>query len=1494
MLRNKDLELFATPTLKFIVFDEVHTYTGALGSEVACLTRRIKSLFPTKVQCIGTSATVANEDSAIVIKSFASKLFGESEDSIIVVEEEYKERSIDTFYSSNLPNDPIKLLDAILAEARVYHLQEDIDEINEQLLALTIELTGIQPRIDDSNLAKMGWILAHSQYIQIIENEFSKPKLPKEIFKRLKNFGDRKNASDRVLEAELLSYLTLGALAKFDNEPVIRPKLHYFIKGLNSASVSYEYEEKPKLSFSEKSDGTCTKFNLKICRTCGQHYHESVYEKNPLLENGIGVYNFVENRKDYQKVDLEQNTVWQFTNKTHHCDEENQKEETIKLYLCKNCGALHKKDSKGCHNPKCRSSEKLIVVDAFELKNGESEKCYACGSTKRSQYLPITEIKTTEVLDVMILAQTMISTMSEQELKKLLVFADGRQDAAFQASWMSERSKRFHLRFLAHKAISEFVGTLDYALGFDGFVATLSQKAEENYIYPSGGFKKDELNKRIRWFMIDEFASSRQRSSLENLGMCKIVYEGLNDFCDEWSFKFGISYDAMNSFLSVLLDYFRKKGAISDELARRKWNDKDVEIREGIIPSMDRYFPHAFVFTKKVEAQGDRNLGYIHSFKSNGRSAIEQIIKNSIEDKKVADDFIEAFWNYCIDKHIFVDVELVQKGYAGEIRRLFDKQKVYQINKDFIGFVKTDNFYICNTCKKTTHNTTPNNKCPTYNCKGILTKTIIDEENYDVYQYTKLNYVPIKPEEHSAQVNKEKRDEIEKQFKKTNGYCNCLVATPTLEMGVDIGKLEMVLLKNVPPSTPNYTQRIGRAGRRHRIATVFTYCRSAAHDSYFFESPEEMISGNIRIPTFSMSNQQLVKKHIHSAILTWLRNNKIDEDIIKSVFPTYIRDYVLSVDDYGRASFLECIKDFQEFESVLTNNFENIYSFVKKIFYDNWTESDKNIIDEEFLKKSIEESLADLKIHLNDLLLEIKTYRNVLKMYKEKELLSDSERREFNSYDRALNSYTTDSQENYSLSYLQKDGYFPSYALGRESVKAICLEPLFEISRASGVAIRELTPANKIYANKNIFEPIRLNFSKLKEKDINFHSEDIRKDMIINHSNGSILENEARDSDGGDAQYEPFISYQMVDISLNKLQKIDDNRDSRLRIGFKIGSMVLTNHFGGQLYQLKDMKVRYLKNGKIRLVNMGTYGQKKDEIGFLICPSCGALRNPMSSEAEHKNFIENHMKRCFVRDPKVFWSALHTDIESDLLIFDSFNELSQAANFFEAVKSGAIEILDMRDDDIDGAIEAMNNDTFRVVLYDSLPGGSGFLPLFLTYYKKIIEQAIKKLSKCDCEDACYKCLLTYQNQQYHEVLDRNLAIDLIRNLNVDISKISNIPANLKQTNDKKDTDSDAEDRFLKILKDNFFPEPTKQYAVDLGNNQSTVADFAYTDKKLLIFIDGLSRNIHGNPIQAERDKLQRKKAEFKGYKILEISAQTLKDEEMMRGYMEMISMYLCV
>ena len=1494
LLRDKDLEIFRSPTLKFLIFDEVHTYTGALGSEVACLTRRVKSLFPTKVQCIGTSATVANEDSSSIIKTFASRLFGEEESSIVVVEEEYKERDIKEYYNSNLPQDALKLLDEILEEARGFHLQEDVDEISQKLLDLTVELTGITPKIDGSNIEKAGWILAHSEYIRAIEDEFNKPKLPKEAFKRLKTIGNRKNASDRVLEAELLAYLTLGILVKYENEPVIRPKLHYFIKGLNSANVSYENADSPKLHFSQKSDGKYIKFGLKVCRTCGQHYHQCIYEKNAVSENGVGVYSFIENARDYQKIDSDNHSLWLLADKLYTFEEAGD-DEMEALYLCRNCGGLHKKDSQTCQNPKCRSNERLIKVNAIELKGGEASKCYACGATKRATYLPITDIKTTEVLDVMILSQTMLSTMQENELKKLLIFADGRQDAAFQASWMSERSKRFHLRFQAKKVLDSFDGELDKALSYDGFVSRLVLKAEENYIYPGGSFKKDELNKRIRWFLIDEIASARQRNSIENLGMCKVVYDGIesNDFFEEWALKLGTSAEKLCELCCVILDSFRKKGAISDDLAKRRWNDKDLEVREGLVSLYDNYSPHAFVFEKNSETKNHQyNHGYIHTFKTNGRGAIEQILKKNFEDKSAREEFIGAFWDYCLNENLFVNVELIEKGYGGDIRKIFDRQTIYQINKDRLGFKKSDKFYRCNVCKKISHNKTPTMSCPTYNCKGMLEPKSVDEDNYDVYQYTKLNYMPIKPEEHSAQVNKEKRDEIEKQFKKLNGNCNCLVATPTLEMGVDIGKLEMVLLKNVPPSTPNYTQRVGRAGRRHRIATVFTYCRNMSHDSYFFEVPEEMITGNIRIPAFSMSNARLIKKHIHSSVLTWLRNNTSADEILKASFPTYIRDYVVNIDDYGKASFKDSADDFEGLREAIKQNIDGLYSFVKKVFFDSWTIAEKEEITEEFLKRSIYEMVDDLRHHLSELILEIKTYRSIIAPYKQKEVLSDSERREFNSYDKALNSYTKESQDNYTLSFLAKDGFFPSYALGRESVRAVCVEPLFEISRPSSVAIRELTPANKVYANKNIYEPVKLNFSKLKEKDTNFHSEDIRKDMIVNQQNGAILENINRLVDGGDKEYAPFISYEMVDISLSKLQKIDDNRESRVRVGFKSGARVLENHFGGTKYKLGGIFVEYLKNGKVRLINMGTYGQKRENIGFLVCPSCGAFRNPMASDREHADFIENHMQRCHIKDSKLFWSALHTDIESDMVIFDSFDDKSTAANFLEAIKSGSIEVLDMRDGDIDGVVEPLDNDKFRVVFYDSLPGGSGFLPLLVSYYQEIVDKAQKKLSKCDCEDVCYKCLLSYSNQQFHPVLNRQGAIGVLRKFKQSMEKMFDIPINLKQVRSQKETDSPAEDKFLKKLGENSFPEPVKQYKVELGNGQSTIADFAYPDAKLLLYIDGLSNRIHGNALQAEKDKMLREKAKMKGFEVIAISAAALNDDELISGYLEIIGMKL--
>ena len=85
------------------------------------------------------------------------------------------------------------------------------------------------------------------------------------------------------------------------------------------------------------------------------------------------------------------------------------------------------------------------------------------------------------------------------------------------------------------------------------------------------------------------------------------------------------------------------------------------------------------------------------------------------------------------------------------------------------------------------------------------------------------------------------REEIEQIFKGKSDTINCFVCTQTLELGVDIGALDAVLMRNVPPLPANYWQRAGRAGRRHRIAVNLTYCRAMSHDRAYFAEPLKLL-----------------------------------------------------------------------------------------------------------------------------------------------------------------------------------------------------------------------------------------------------------------------------------------------------------------------------------------------------------------------------------------------------------------------------------------------------------------------------------------------------------------------------------------------------------------------------------------------------------------------------------------------------------------------------
>lgn len=138
---------------------------------------------------------------------------------------------------------------------------------------------------------------------------------------------------------------------------------------------------------------------------------------------------------------------------------------------------------------------------------------------------------------------------------------------------------------------------------------------------------------------------------------------------------------------------------------------------------------------------------------------------------------------------------------------------------------------------------------------------------YESYEALRDNLL-LTADLHSSELSSKRRQVVENNFKK--GKLNFLLATPTLEMGIDIGQLQSVLLVGVPPMPSNYAQRAGRAGRgrNNNYALLVTFCSTGSnHDMFYFHRPRQMINGVISPPTFNPTNPDVIKKHVNAWVL---------------------------------------------------------------------------------------------------------------------------------------------------------------------------------------------------------------------------------------------------------------------------------------------------------------------------------------------------------------------------------------------------------------------------------------------------------------------------------------------------------------------------------------------------------------------------------------------------------------------------------------------------
>ena len=1536
LTRQQDLELFDKARLEFMVFDEAHTFTGAGGAETACLIRRLRAYCgkdESTTTCVATSATIADPREGIEAgREFASRFFGVDGQQVELIGEAYEEdvwgepRGISAPFNGDQTLQLKTVLDMLSRLDRA-----EVESSDLQAFRIWFQTTsGIRMESDNWREALNQW-LSHNEVVYQIAETLRRPRAVASLLEDLTDTLGRP-----ITEEEILIWLALGAAARNGDRPLLRPVVHGFVRGVSGAVVTFEdgVEQAARLWLSaedaladaEGRDPELKPFPLSSCTTCGQHYLEHGLEDFDFTGDAPGGGSAEGKGRVWRAADIAHGGV-RAVSLDHQVgtdgDEEPSRTET--LFVCRYCGTTHDQQLSECVGcGRNKPFKPLYFVQQKEEHPGRLTRCVSCGAHGRrvtgSYREPARPVRATGVADVHVLAQSMIH---RAERKRLLVFADNRQDAAFQAGWMQDRSRRYRLRELIYKKLREgAVSVSDLVLWLDRFLDADDELSralipEVWRVEPKSETSLAHAEER-KWFLRAQVLreltlGARQSTGLEPVGRLKIRYAGLDEshlVIQKWAGALGCSAEELHEGIASLLDAARSRRMLFDPVTRmysKFWLDGEKEVLRGYLPNM-RGVPEGLVFER--DGQHDKNR--IKQWFSNYDSTAKQAAGNWGVPHDQIQAFLHDVWLLCSNElELLTQVQL--KG--ARSKNLPGCHGAAQVNVDRLMLVPATGMYRCQTCRRLHARVNPGMTCMAWRCNG---KLAFEEENPDNYDLLLLDqeFSMLRAREHSAQIPGPERERIENAFKGSSERINTLVCTPTLEMGVNIGSLDAVLMRNVPPLPANYWQRAGRAGRQFRMALDLTYARTTSHDRAYFNEPLKMLEGLVEPPSFNLRNPVMVAKHINATVLTtllqMLRSHNLPapqatalEEALSVCLPAQIKPYLFTAEGYVREAPLPVEPLTQQ----IAAHKPTLLEAVLKAFHQGWPESDREVVSREQLEQVIGDFAGQLQGVINRLFQRLQwalgQLERLRKVATHKGALDPDEEALRARCERLVKKLKGDTRRNRSQAegiddtntygVLAAEGFLPGYGLDTGAVTLTHVAPRhssdindWELRRNTALAVREYVPGNLIYANAHKFVP--RHFHLVPEEPLVF-AVDVASESIQETGGAGLSGSEV-----GSMGLTQLPGVAICDVDAPHHSYISDDEDYRFQMPVAVFAQDQGRHSGGKAYEWGNAEL-HLKHGMhMRLINVGAASQVRSGalLGYPLCLVCGASRSAMSSQQELDKFNEFHLERC---GRPIQPSAFYAEVVADALVLQNCASQETAYSVMEALRQGAASVLDMEISDLQlQVIGKPGCEAVDALLYDPMPGGSGLLEQLLDHWSAVVTAARELVDGCPsaCASSCVDCLQHFRNSFYHDKLNRHTALEVLNDWGCNLHFSHEMPPVLPDETLPQQPGNPPEQQLVALLKAAGMPAFETERPISLSGGITTRPDVYFHEPNdqyegVCIYLDGMSDHLHGNAQTAAKDRQIRQELLNTDYEVIEIQFQELYDKTVMREHMRRIA-----